>query len=281
MSIDAHLEAQYNARAAVPEHLEIQADWQRRSEQLRASRDCQPDLAYADGERNKLDLFSADTAGAPLHMFLHGGYWQRGDRRANHFVAEGLCAHGINVAMVGYDLCPSVGLDEIVAQVRAALAWLWRNADRLGFDAARIQVCGHSAGGHLTAMLMATDWPGQGADLPANLIHSGIAVSGLYELEPLRRTSLNEAIGMDAETARRNSPALLPGIGDAPLIAAVGALESAEFHRQANTLAERWRQRSAAVEVLAVPASNHFTIVEQLARQGVLLERALALLEQP
>ncbi len=281
MTIDAHLEAQYNARAAVPEHPEIQADWQRRSEQLRAARECRLDLAYGDGERHKLDLFTARTAGAPLHVFLHGGYWQRGDRRANHFVAEGLCAHGVNVAMVGYDLCPSVGLDDIVAQVRAALAWLWRNADRLAFDAERIQVCGHSAGGHLTAMLMATDWPGLGADLPADVIHSGIAVSGLYELAPLRYTSLNEAIAMDAETASRNSPALLPITGHAPLTAAVGGLESAEFHRQAETLAERWRAGGAAVEVLEVPATNHFTILEELAGDGVLLARALALLELP
>ena len=276
--IDAHLEAQYNARAAVPEHVEIQADWQRRSERLRATRDCKLDLAYGDGERHKLDLFTTDAGNGPLQMFLHGGYWQRGDRRANHFVAEGLCANGVNVAMVGYDLCPSVTLDDIVGQVRAALAWLWRNAERLGFDADRIQVCGHSAGGHLTAMLMATHWPDQGADLPAHLIHSGLAISGLYELDPLRHTSLNEALAMDAETAGRNSPALLPATGSAPLIAAVGGLESAEFHRQAATLAQRWRDRSGAVEVLEVPGTNHFTILERLAREGALLERALALL---
>jgi len=280
MTIDADLESQYNARAAVPEHVDIQADWQRRSERLRATRNCKLDLAYGDGERHKVDLFTADATNGPLHVYLHGGYWQRGDRRANHFVAEGLCAHGVNVALIGYDLCPSVGLDDIVAQVRAALAWLWRNADGLGFDTGRIQVCGHSAGGHLTAMLMATRWPDQGAELPANLIHSGLAISGLYELEPLRHTSLNEAIAMDAETAGRNSPALLPGSGDAPLIAAVGGLESAEFHRQAEALAHRWRQRGSAVEVLDVPGTNHFTIVEELAREGVLLERALALLEQ-
>ncbi len=280
MIIDAHLEAQYNARAAVPEHVEIQADWQRRSERLRATRDCKLDLAYGDGERHKLDLFTTDAGNGPLQMFLHGGYWQRGDRRANHFVAEGLCANGVNVAMVGYDLCPSVTLDDIVGQVRAALAWLWRNAERLGFDADRIQVCGHSAGGHLTAMLMATHWPDQGADLPAHLIHSGLAISGLYELDPLRHTSLNEALAMDAETAGRNSPALLPATGSAPLIAAVGGLESAEFHRQAATLAQRWRDRSGTVEILEVPGTNHFTILERLAREGALLERALALLAQ-
>jgi arylformamidase len=278
--IDAHLEAQYDARAAVPEHVEIQADWRRRSERIRATRDGKLDLAYGDGERHKLDLFTVDASNGPLQMFLHGGYWQRGDRRANHFVAEGLCAHGVNVAMVGYDLCPSVTLDDIVAQTRAALAWLWRNADALGFDAGRIQVCGHSAGGHLAAMLMATHWPDQGADLPVHVIHSGLAISGLYELAPLRHTSLNEALAMDDQTARRNSPALLPGTGDAPFTAAVGGLESAEFHRQAATLAQRWRDRSGAVDVLDLPGTNHFTILEQLARPGLLLERALALLEQ-
>ena len=278
MTIDAHLEAQYNARAAVPEHVDIQADWRRRSEQIRSTRACKLDLTYGDSERQKLDLFPADTGNRPLHMYLHGGYWQRGDRRSNHFVAEGLCAHGINVAMVGYDLCPSVNLDDIVSQVRAALAWLWRHADALAFDRTRIQVSGHSAGGHLTAMLMATHWPGLGADLPADLIQSGLAISGLYELEPLRHTSIGEALAMDTVTAERNSPALLPGSGDAPLTAAVGGLESAEFHRQTETLAARWRNRDTGVEVLNVPGTNHFTIVEALARDGLLLKRALALL---
>lgn len=276
MAIDANLESQYNARAAVPEHVEIQADWQRRSEQIRSTRACKLDLAYGDGDRQKLDLFPADTGNRPLQLFLHGGYWQRGDRRANHFVAEALCAHGINVALVGYDLCPSVSLDDIVSQVRGALAWLWRHAEALKFDPARIQVCGHSAGGHLTAMLLATDWPEQGADLPADVIHSALAISGLYELEPLRHTSIGEALSMDTQTAARNSPALLSVSGHGPLTAAVGGLESAEFHRQAETLARGWRGR---VDVLEVSDTNHFTILEELAREGVLLERALALLE--
>lgn len=279
MTIDAHFESEYNARAAVPEHVDILAGWQRRSEILRASRPRELDLAYGDGERNKLDLFRCDADAAPLHMFIHGGYWQRGDRQANHFVAEGLSARGVNVALIGYDLCPSVTLDEIVAQARAALAWLWRNGDDLGIDRRRIQVGGHSAGGHLTAMLLATRWRELGDDLPADLIHSAIAVSGLYALGPLRHTSLNEAVAMDADTARRNSPALLPAVATAPLVAAVGALESAEFHRQAEVLAGAWRHQGVPIEILEVPDTNHFTILEELAGEGVLLERALALLE--
>ena len=279
MTIDDHFESEYNARAAVPEHVDILAGWQRRGEALRDSRPRELDLAYGDGERNKVDLFRRDAAGGPLHMFIHGGYWQRGDRQANHFVAEGLCARGVNVALIGYDLCPSVTLDDIVVQARAALAWLWRNGEALGFDRGRIQIGGHSAGGHLTAMLMATRWRELGDDLPADLIHSAIAISGLYALGPLRHTSLNEAVAMDADTARRNSPALLPPATAAPLVAAVGGLESAEFHRQAEVLAGAWRNQGVPLETLEVPGTNHFTILEELAGEGVLLERALALLE--
>jgi len=276
MSIDPELEHQYNARAAVPEHVDIHNDWQRRSASLRAHYPCQLDLAYAEGARNRVDLFTAATLGGPVHVYLHGGYWQRGDRQDYHFLAEGLCAHGVNVALVGYDLCPAVTIDIIVTQVRTALAWLWRNADHLGFDAGRIQVCGHSAGGHLTAMLMATRWPDFCDDLPADLIQSGLAISGLYDLEPLVHTSLNEAVGMRGEDARRASPALLRRVGDAHLTVAVGALESDEFHRQARLLAERW----PGTAVLEVPGTNHFTIVESLAGDGALLERALELLGQ-
>ena len=278
MTIDTHMESQYNARAAVPEHVDILAGWQRRSEALRERRACELDLAYGEGERQRIDLFRCGESGAPLHVFIHGGYWQRGDRRANHFVAEGLSTRGVDVALVGYDLCPEVSLDDIVAQVRAAIAWLWRHAPSLGFDAERLQVCGHSAGGHLTAMLMATPWPSMGADLPASLIHSAIGISGLYALGPLRHTSINEAVGMDADTARRNSPALLRPTASASMVAAVGGLESEEFHRQAQLLAEAWQGGGAPVTTLDVPGTNHFTILEELAGDGVLLERALALL---
>jgi len=281
MPIDAKCEAEYNARAAVPEHAHIQADWLRRSEQARAALDCSLDLAYGPGEAQKIDFFRCGHSDAPLQLYLHGGYWQRGGRSAYHFVAEGLCARGVNVALAGYDLCPAVTLDAIVAQARAALAWLWRSAPALGFDPGHIQVCGHSAGGHLTAMLMATDWPQLDADVPANPIHCGLAISGLYDLEPLRHTSINEAVRMDAESAARNSPARLPGIGTAPLTAAVGGLESTGFHHQVEVLAEGWRERPGGVDVLEIPGTNHFTILESLARGGPLLDRALALLDAP
>lgn len=275
----SELEAQYNARSAIPDHVEILADWERRSERIRSTQFCRLDLAYGKGPREKIDLFAVTKAPGPVHVFIHGGYWQRGDKRVHSFIAESLCARGINVAVVSYDLCPAIGIDEIVAQVRAALAWLWRNARDLSIDARRIQVCGHSAGGHLTAMLMATDWSGLGEDLPPNLIHSGIGISGLFELEPLLQTSINDAVGMDSATARRNSPVLLKPTTRAPLAIAVGGLESVEFHRQAQALAIAWREYHVPVSLLEVPGTNHFTILEHLAAGGMLLERAVSLLD--
>jgi arylformamidase len=246
---DAELDAQYDNRAAVPEHVGIMAEWERLSEQIRSSQPCRLDLAYGDGPRETLDLFTVSTPDAPVHVYIHGGYWQRGDKRIYSCVAEALLRRGINVALVGYDLCPAVGMDDIVAQVRSALAWIWRSAPELGVDPRRIQLSGHSAGGHLTAMVLATPWKELGDDLPGELVHSAIAISGLFDL--------------------------------APLVVAVGELEGAEYHRQAESLVAAWKPQGVPAELLDVPGTNHFTIVETLAREGVLLDRAMALLEAP
>ncbi|MDX1432653.1 MAG: alpha/beta hydrolase [Gammaproteobacteria bacterium] len=273
------LEAEYNARAAVPEHVAIMSGWETRSAALRARPGCRLDLAYGDGPRRRLDLFTADRAPAPLHVYIHGGYWQRGDKQIYGFVAEELRRRGVHVAVLNYDLCPAVDLDGVVACVREALAWIWRHAAALGVDPGRIQVGGNSAGGHLTAMAMATRWPELGADLPARLVHSALAISGLYELAPLIGTSVNAAVGMDERGARRNSPVLLSPAAASPLVVAVGGLESAEFHRQARSFAAAWRAAGVPVTLLEIPGTNHFTIVEQLAAaDGVLLDHALALL---
>ncbi|MDX1513481.1 MAG: alpha/beta hydrolase [Gammaproteobacteria bacterium] len=274
------LEAQYNARRAIPDHLEILAEWERRSERARSRLPCSLDLAYGEGPREKLDLFRAGAATGPVHVFIHGGYWQRGDKRVHSFLGESMCVRGIHVAIVGYDLCPAVGIDEIVTQIRKSLAWIWRNSGDLGIDARRIQVSGHSAGGHLTAMLMATDWPTLGADLPPDLVHSAIGISGIFELEPLIQTSINDAVGMDLSIAKRNSPALLKPATRAPMTVAVGGRESEEFHRQARELAAAWRKHDVPVSVLEIPDTNHFTVLEDLAGGGLLFERAMDLLNQ-
>jgi arylformamidase len=195
-------------------------------------------------------------------------------------VARGLVRSGVAVAIVNYRLCPAVEMGQIVEDAREACLWLFRNSKPLGVDASRIQISGHSAGGHLTAMLWATRWQELATDLPlpTRWIHSGIAISGLFELEPLVHTPVNSALGIDVSEARGLSPALLPRVCDAPLLLAVGGLESAEYQRQGECLERAWRYGGTAPEPLVLRGCNHFSILDELADDnGSLLSRALAL----
>jgi len=274
------LDRQYNNRAAVPRHPEIIDSWRARSEAWRRRADARLDLAYGETGRERLDLFLCGRAGAPLHLFVHGGYWQGLDRSLFGFLAEPLVERGAHVAVAGYPLCPDATLGAIVAALRRAVIWLHRHAAGHGAAAERIQVSGHSAGGHLAAMLMATDWPALGAHadapLPADLIESGVPVSGLFELEPLRFTYVNEAVRMDAETALRLSPTRLAPASRAPLVVAVGSAESDEYHRQSAEFAHAWRAHGVPVDLRVLPGHDHFTIVEELAHADGALVRAAA-----
>ncbi len=186
---------------------------------------------------------------------------------------------GVAVAVLNYPLCPDAALHEIVASVRRACGWLWKHGSDLGADRERLQACGHSAGGHLTAMLMATDWPSVAPDVPHDLVKSGIAISGLFELEPLRHTSINRALRLGPESARANSPRYLAPTVPGPLVLAVGALESDEYHRQSQEFAGAWRAQGVDVRALELPARNHFTVLDELcAPRGALLETATHLL---
>ncbi len=269
------LDAQYNARAAVPNHADFFADWAARSERYRAAAEARLDIAYGATEAERLDLFVPGSEGAPIHLFIHGGYWRSLDKSDFSFLAEPLVAAGALVAVVNYALCPAVTLDEIVRQMRAACAWAWRHAREYGGDPERIHLSGHSAGGHLTAMMLATDWPVFADDLPANLIKSGVPISGLFELAPLVHTAVNDDIRMDAETARRNSPALLDPASDAPLTVFVGGAESDEFRRQSREFVEAWRNRGAKVDYVELADLNHFTIVDRMSEPDDPVTRAI------
>ncbi len=269
------LTRQYSARLAVPEHPQIFERWRRRSADYRAAARAELDIAYGPSGAETLDLFLPGTARPPVHVFLHGGYWQALHKDDFSFVARALVEAGVAVAVVNYALCPVVTLDEIVRQIRGALAFVWREGGRFGYDSSNLQVAGHSAGGQLTAMMMATDWPALAADLPADLVRSGVAISGIFELEPLLHTPINDALGLDAEAARRNSPALLSPAGPAPLALAVGGDESAEFHRQSRDFGARWREKGCAVEHVEAPGRNHFTVVEQMADAASPLARTM------
>jgi arylformamidase len=285
MRDSAWYDAQYNNRALVPEHPALLARWTADSAAARAALGGQLDLCYGDGPNETLDVFSPASAGrapAPVLVFIHGGYWRALDKSDMSLVAPAFCAAGVQVVVPNYALCPAVTVAEICVQMAKAVAWVWREAPTRGFDRQRIVVAGHSAGGHLTAMLMACRWQQLAADLPKVIPCGGVAISGLFDLEPIRRTTF---LGPDLRLTPRNvgavSPARFrPQPGQPPMAALVGGAESAEFNRQNRLIRSRWG--AAAVPVCeALPGLNHFTVVDALlAPGGRAFDLALAMLKR-
>lgn len=240
----AALDAAYNNGAAVRDSAQIVADWEARSARLRAKHTESMDLRYGKDERNRIDYFAARRDG-PVLMFIHGGYWQNRAKELFAFVAEGPLAWGINVALIGYTLAPQKRLDGIVAEIHAAASWLAQSIPMLGGDPKQLFVSGWSAGGHLTAMAMSH---------PA--VKGGLAISGIYDLEPMRLSYINDKLRLDEDEARRNSP----GPIDKPLTITYGADELPELCRQSEDYA-----RLLKTKAVAVPRRNHFTVLEELA----------------
>ncbi|WP_051356882.1 alpha/beta hydrolase [Azorhizobium doebereinerae] len=254
-------ETEYDNRARVPNHPDIVADWIARSARLRGDVPAADlGIPYGPSGRQVLDILWPDThRQAPVVLFFHGGYWQRQHPREVSFVAQGCLAHGVAVALAGYDLAPHVPVGNIIAQARGAAVCLHHRIKR------RMVVSGHSAGGHLAAALTATRWHDidvRGAD---DMVTAGLGLSGVYELEPLVSTRLNEALRLNDAEARRLSPAFWPVPAGRTFSAYVGAEESAEFRRQSRDLAAAWTAQGVAADSVEVPGANHFTIVNELA----------------
>lgn len=259
------LDDQYNARKACPNVEDYLERWPAWSRRVRETTACDLDIVFDPSTGESLDIFRADEPGAPVLAFIHGGYWRAFGKSDFSFVADGFVPSGITVAVVDYALAPGVTLDEIVRQCRAALAWLYRDAAHWGSDPERLWVSGHSAGGQLSAMMMSTDWPALEPGLPAGLVKGGCALSGLFDLEPIRLSYLNRDLRLDRDMARRNSPIhhLPPAAG--PLVLSVGGAESDEFHRQARDYAARWKAAGLPSEEVAMPGMDHFAVMEAFA----------------
>lgn len=253
----AALDLQFNNRARCPDFATYIARYPQSSARVRAEIGGELDLAYGPGPRDKLDLFRPKAAGSgkpPVLVFIHGGYWQQLDKSYFSYLARSWTRSGAAFVALGYPICPGVTMEQLVSSVRAGIAWVASEAGALGLDGRRIAVAGHSAGGHLTAM--ATTGPGP--DLVG-----GVALSGLYDLEPIRLSYLNAALRMGPEEARRLSPIHLPRPRGGHLILAVGSAESEEYHRQQDTLAATWD-----VEARSLAGLHHFSIVDTLADQA-------------
>src|SRR5262245_44028803 len=265
------LEAEYNNRQRVPEHPQINARWSAASAAYRQAAKADLDQPYGPKERHRYDLFRAGNANAPLVVYIHGGYWQRGDRKDYSFVAKELNSAGIDVALPSYTLCHVVSVMDIVGELRLCLAAIWKRTGKHPL------VTGHSAGGHLTAAMVGTDWSKVGG-VPTDLVPAGVAISGVFELEPLIPTSINDLVGLEAASARAASPLLWPPPRGRRLVAAVGGDESPEFLRQSRAIAEAWARAGLKTECLVVPGTNHFTVVDELSNpRSALLEAIVRL----
>jgi len=260
---DLDYEAEYNARARVPEYEEIFLRWAGDAEIYRADAlkegRAELGLAYGDTPRQTVDLFLPQgSAAAPLALFVHGGYWRSLDPSLFSHTARGLNARGIAVAVAGYDLCPIVTIADIIEQIRRVCVFLWQRRGQ------PMLVYGHSAGGHLAACMVATDWPSLYPKAPTDLVAAGYAISGLFDLAPLLKTSMNQDLKLDGESARRVSPQFWPLPSGRVFDTVVGALESSEFRRQSRELAEAWKQNGAQTRFAEIAATNHFTVLDGL-----------------
>jgi arylformamidase len=263
----AFLSRQYNNRELVPDHPQYFARWQEASARARGTMICYLDRRYGDMPGETVDIFPARKGDGSCLMFIHGGYWRALDKKDHSFLAPAWVDAGVSLAVVNYDLCPAVSIEDIVRQMLRASRWLWLHAEEFGMDQDRLYVGGHSAGGHLAAMLMCALWPVFDRQLPKDLWKGGLAVSGLYDLRPLIDVDFLQAdLRLDDEAARRLSPALMPPATRAQLMTCVGGDESSEFHRQNALLRERWR--AAVAESIPMPGRNHFSVLDALADEG-------------
>ena len=267
------LDRMYNNRALVPDHARYFARWAEASRQARLDLAGAIDLHYGERAAEKLDVFVAaqsqaakvpKTGGAPVLVFIHGGYWRSLDKADHSFLAPALTAAGACVVVPNYDLCPAVTIPEITLQMVKALTWTFRHVAEFGGDPRRITVVGHSAGGHLAAMLLACQWQTWAADLPTDLVKNALSISGLYELELMMHTPfVKDALRLTPAQVLQASPAWLPAPHHGQLYSVAGADESSEFLRHNALIQTAWGKRVVPVSE-ALPGLNHFSIVEAL-----------------
>ncbi len=259
----AGLDAQINLRARWPEHEAYFAKWAAESAAFRAERTGRLDLRYGPTAGQTLDLFPAAAEPAPLIAFIHGGYWQALDKSDFSYLGAALLDQGIAYASLNYDLAPDARIGEMVSQIRRAFTWLQAEAPALGVDPQRILALGHSAGGHLAAMALATDWQAHfGLAKPA-LAAAG-SISGIYDLEPMRLCYQQPVLQIDPDTVRDISPLRITPPPGARLVCAVGGEETDEFLRQQAAFAADWRRQGAELDELVIESQTHFSILDLL-----------------
>ncbi len=267
------LDSMYNNRSQVPDYADYFERWIETSKAARASQPCTVDVAYGKTGGEKLDIFPTHAKNAPVVVFIHGGYWRSLDKSDHSFVAPAFTAQGACVVVVNYDLCPAVTIPEITMQMVRALAWVYRNIAQHGGNPRRITVIGHSAGGHLAAMMLACNWKAFAKDLPADLVKTALSISGLYDLEPLRHApNVKDSLKLTPAQVRKASPALLPAPHKGVLYTVAGGSESAEFLRHNEMIQKAWGVKAVPV-CEELPGLNHFSVLDALVEPAHRLHR--------
>ena len=267
--------AEYNNRTLVPEHAQHFAEWASCSDAARGKNSRRLDVRYGAGDKETLDIFPSTRANSPVLVFIHGGWFRALDKAEHAMLAPAFTKQGACVVLTNYPLCPAATVQQIVMTQVRALAWVWRNIALYGGDARRITVVGHSAGGHLAAMMALCDWRGYSHDLPAKLVKAAVSISGVHELQTVRRTPfLNGDLHLTPAWARKLSPALMPA-PKVPVHCLVGSNESAAFLEHNALLRKAWGKRAVPTcEELA--GLNHFSVLETMTQPGSRLHEVVS-----
>ena len=256
------LDRQYNNRLNVPDYATYLDRWEMLSRETEQMFTCIKDLRYGELPRELLDVYPSSASNATTLVFIHGGYWQMLDKASFQFIAKAFQPYGMTTVLINYPLAPVNTLDQIVLSCRKAVAWLHQNLSRYNGNPNAIFVAGHSAGGHLAAMLMETAWTQFDKKLPVDLVKGTAAISGIFNLVPIQLSYLNKILNIDSEAAVCNSPVRIPQANSSPLILAVGKDENKEFNDQSTELYSLRKAAGLPVQLLQMPEQNHYSIVE-------------------
>ncbi|MFC1861520.1 alpha/beta hydrolase [Chloroflexota bacterium] len=259
------LNSQYNQLVLVPNQSVYAMQNRAKSAEVRKKLKCMLNVSYGPTLDEVLDIFPAGLPGRPIQVYHHGGAWTQSHKDDYSYIAESFVAKRVNLIIPNFSLAPKVTLDEIVRQNRAVIVWAYHNAGSYGGDQQRLYICGHSSGGHLAGMMMATDWQKE-YGLSGDLIKAATSISGMYELEPVRLSHRNEYLFLDERAANRNSPIRnIPGVR-IPLVIGYGDGEHDEFKRQSDEFAVAWKNAGNSVSKIIMAGQNHFDVAREFAR---------------
>jgi arylformamidase len=268
------LDAAYDVEGSVPDFTVYARAYIEASERARRDLRHVADVRYGETLAEYADIFPAATRGAPVLIFIHGGYWRILSAREFSFVARGFATQGVTVVVANYALCPAVTIPEITRQMRALVAWCARNIDRYNGDPENITVCGHSAGGHLAAMCALTDWPGD-YGLPARTIRNIVPISGLFDLEPISLTFMQPDLRISERDIAEASPQRLIARVPVNMLVTYGSDESSEFYRHSEEFRAAWEAAGNRATFFPQFGRNHFTAITDLGEPEAPLTRAI------